>query len=298
MPRAVLLGHCAAQLDGEVRNAQPRIDRVARARPARWPRWGRRRCSGGRCRSGRAAGRPGAISSETSSSPRKNHEPLCLVDQAGVLADPAQPRQPRVGALQQRRRIHADLRFELRARAFPQHGVQPLQARAAARRDNRRPRRSARSRPRSPSSNCVEYGHGVLIQLAHANRPTAPRPADCADRRAPPRAGPSGSRISPAKPAATHSRYQRARPSAGSAARHAGQFEAALRAPARGCRPPSNLQPHRPHQLDGVALAHHARPHHVVEHDPAVFDVVLEMHVGGALAQARRRCPPAPGRAW
>ena len=49
------------------------------------------------------------------------------MDQAGVAADPAQARQARVGALQQRRRIHANFGLVARARPLGEQRVQPLQ---------------------------------------------------------------------------------------------------------------------------------------------------------------------------
>src|ERR1035441_3857342 len=47
--------------------------------------------------------------------------------------------------------------------------------------------------------------------------------------------------------------------------------------PARVCGPPSNFQSHLPHQLDGVALAHHPGPHVVIEGNVAIRDLILEM---------------------
>ena len=51
-----------------------------------------------------------------------------FVDQAGVPADPAEAGEAGVGALEQRRRVHADARFERGARAFVEQCVEPFEA--------------------------------------------------------------------------------------------------------------------------------------------------------------------------
>src|SRR5262245_43307175 len=43
-----------------------------------------------------------------------------------------------------------------------------------------------------------------------------------------------------------------------------------------------HLKSHRSHQLQRIALAHDPRTHHVVEYDPSVFEMVLEMYICGA----------------
>jgi hypothetical protein len=50
----------------------------------------------------------------------------------------------------------------------------------------------------------------------------------------------------------------------------------------RGATAASDFQPYRAHQLERVALASDAGAEQVVEGDPAVFDVILEVHVGAA----------------
>src|ERR1035438_10622601 len=52
----------------------------------------------------------------------------------------------------------------------------------------------------------------------------------------------------------------------------------------RGARtvPPSHLQPHRPHQLQRIALLHHTRMQPVVERHAPVLELVLEVHIRAA----------------
>ena len=117
-------GHGAAQLDGEVGNAAARIDGPAGA--VRHDSRGGAGVDAARHVPQRSGGGwPGSISSDTSNSPRKNHEPAPWWIRQRVLADPAEAGRARVGALQQRRGIHADLRFE---------GAARLRRRRAARR--------------------------------------------------------------------------------------------------------------------------------------------------------------------
>src|SRR5580692_8272317 len=63
-----------------------------------------------------------------------------------------------------------------------------------------------------------------------------------------------------------------------------GRLQARLPAPRPA--PASNLQPYRPHPLESVAFAHHARPHYVVEENLAAFDVIFEVHIATAVAQS------------
>ena len=60
---------------------------------------------------------------------QKEPRSLALIDQAGVLPDPAQPGRARVGSLEQRGRVHANARFVKsgRVRALAQHPIQSLQ---------------------------------------------------------------------------------------------------------------------------------------------------------------------------
>ena len=81
--RPLPLGNRAAKLDREIRDAPRRIQPHSRARS---PPSGTPRCSACKYRNGPAAAASGAISSDTSSSPRKNHEPCPLIDQARIPA--------------------------------------------------------------------------------------------------------------------------------------------------------------------------------------------------------------------
>ena len=124
MPVAHLFRRRAMQFDREVRDAAPGIDFVAWR--ARWPAWDKRRCSACRCRSDRAAGNRDRF--ERSQDLAQEHPRTdLLIDQAGVLADPAEAGLARVGALQQGRGVDADFVFmiaaELRCQLSPDRGA-------------------------------------------------------------------------------------------------------------------------------------------------------------------------------
>ena len=119
----MFFGHRAAQFDGEVRNAQAGVEALAgddggggagvHAAHAGSATVGRRLIGGDReGDQDLAQEEPGA------------HR---LVDETGVAADPAEPGQARVAALQQRRGIHADPRLECSG-ALPQQGGQAFEA--------------------------------------------------------------------------------------------------------------------------------------------------------------------------
>src|ERR1039457_3129175 len=61
----------------------------------------------------------------------------------------------------------------------------------------------------------------------------------------------------------------------------------------RGARtvPPSHLQPHRPHQLQRIALLHHTRMQTVVKRHAPVLELVLEVQHAGFHCPARGRDP-------
>ena len=112
-------------------------------------------------------------------SPRNSHDPSCWIDQAGVLADPAE-----AGLLRQRRVPGPDphrRRTTLRIRDRPRRPSTAAagEAATARRRDSRRPRRIAQRRrrqraDRSASARCCRRRRG--------KRPIAPSAARAGDR--------------------------------------------------------------------------------------------------------------------
>ena len=72
---ALRLGDRAAQLDGEVRDAE--ADRASRPSPGTMAAVGQASMQRVQVPQRSGGGASGAISSDTSSSPRKNHEPCC-----------------------------------------------------------------------------------------------------------------------------------------------------------------------------------------------------------------------------
>ena len=46
-------------------------------------------------------------------------------------------------------------------------------------------------------------------------------------------------------------------------------------------RPPLHLQPYSSHEFQSIALLNHARPEAVIKNHFAVFEMVLEVNVGG-----------------
>ncbi len=180
--------NAAAQFDGEVRDAQARIEGVSRAS------FGRHDGLRGTCvdaaRARAAAVRRRRIRRDFERDqqfPQKEPRAAALVDQAGVAADPSESRRARIRALQQRRRIHAGAPFEI-AGTLAQQGPPAAPAPRAAPGDNRRPRHSARSRPaRAPRT---RWSTATACCTACPRRlRSAPMAAGCADRRAPPPAG-------------------------------------------------------------------------------------------------------------
>src|SRR5450755_70617 len=112
-----------AQLNREIRNAQPRIQRPLRPLPqsGRHNRLRGARLNASRARSATVLRRPIGIKVQRKQQlAQKKPRAHPLVDQAGILGDPAQPRMPRIRALQQRRGVHANLPLERLRRRRPQ----------------------------------------------------------------------------------------------------------------------------------------------------------------------------------
>src|ERR1035437_3256295 len=111
-PVAMLLRNRASQLDREVRNAAPRIQRPLPF-TIQYDRFRRTRVDASRAR-------PAAVRRWTArlqlqrrhDLAQKKPRPQRLMNQARILPDPSQARLSRVTSFQQRRRIDADFIFE------------------------------------------------------------------------------------------------------------------------------------------------------------------------------------------
>ncbi len=132
---ALRFGNAAAQFDGEVGNAQPRIHREAgfRGEPGFRNRHNRRR--GTRLDTSRTSAAPvrrrgcGRLNLQRHQQfAQKKPGPALLVDQASILPDPPQPRHAGIRTFQQRRSIHANPGLELGSDVLPQPVAQPFQA--------------------------------------------------------------------------------------------------------------------------------------------------------------------------
>ena len=111
---------------------------------ARWPPWGRHRYSAGRCRSGRAAADRAQFRSTPATPPEKTT--TRRPDESGrcsCRSSPAQPggRRSAPAGARYRRRFWSVSASRLR---LP-HAHAAARVRPASRRDNRRPRRNAKS---------------------------------------------------------------------------------------------------------------------------------------------------------
>src|ERR1017187_1471604 len=169
-----LFGRRAAQLDGEVRNAQPRIERPRGALHQSCGHDGLRRArlDAERTRAATVRWRLVRLQVERKQQlAQKEPGAHGLVNEAGVLGDPAQSGMPCVSALQQRRSVHANLPLERRRRrraqtihharqSAPQHLVVILAPRVA-----RDPRQIL-------PGELPRVGLRPVVELAHAeNRP-------------------------------------------------------------------------------------------------------------------------------
>jgi len=214
--------------------------------------WDTHRRTGGRFRSVRG-GASGAISRDTSNSPGKTTT-AALMNQAGVPADPSQPRQARVGA-SSNGAVSTRIRDAKRRRRALSAFRPALQAAA---------HRGVVSAPQAYREIHASSGRGGAWNTAKAccravprKRSSAPMPAGCAG----PPAGRAavrqvthltGERPSPRRGCAPGPPWQGRRHPASSKphARANSRISADVKSPA-----------HRPHELDGVALAHDAGPH-------------------------------------